>query len=253
MAVWSGDKLRERLPDLIDPFDESRIDCASYVLRVGSEIYVSPSSVKERKKSTIDRLQLAEDRVIPPGQFAFLITEEIVSVPTTALALISIKAKIKWLGLVNVSGFHVDPGYQGRLIFAVFNAGPSTIHLRQGDPCFLIWYLDLDRETSEARPAGSGYLQITADLVSRVSGEWKSFDMFESRMRKIESAQRVIYALLGVLVAFGASLLVMWIREDIDIRRAAADSSRPAVSAPAGPKSPIKPKAPQISRPGDSR
>ena len=49
---------------------------------------------------------------IPPGQFAFLLTEEVVSVPPDALAFISIRAKTKFRGLVNVSGFHVDPGYQ---------------------------------------------------------------------------------------------------------------------------------------------
>ena len=61
-----------------------------------------------------------------PGQFAFLLTDEIVEVPDSAMALISIKAKIKWRGLINVSGFHVDPGFKGRLIFSVYNAGPGA-------------------------------------------------------------------------------------------------------------------------------
>lgn len=54
---------------------------------------------------------------IPKGQFALLITEEIVKVPNNALAFISFKAKYKYKGLINVSGFHVDPGWYGKLTF----------------------------------------------------------------------------------------------------------------------------------------
>ena len=53
------------------------------------------------------------------------------------MAFISIKAKLKFRGLVNVSGFHIDPGYRGKIIFAVFNAGPQPILLRRGQPATL--------------------------------------------------------------------------------------------------------------------
>ena len=49
------------------------------------------------------------------------------------------------MGLVNVSGFHVDPGYKGRLKFAVYNAGGSDIKLTRGDAIFLIWFSELDK------------------------------------------------------------------------------------------------------------
>ncbi len=46
-------------------------------------------------------------------------------------------------------GLHVDPGFSGPLKFAVFNAGPSTICVKQGEESFLIWYADLDSEDTE--------------------------------------------------------------------------------------------------------
>jgi dCTP deaminase len=49
------------------------------------------------------------------------------------------------MGLINVSGFHVDPGFYGKLIYAVYNAGPSEIHLSRGTEMFLIWFADLDK------------------------------------------------------------------------------------------------------------
>jgi dCTP deaminase len=47
------------------------------------------------------------------------------------------KFKIKQRGLVNVSGFHVDPGYSGKLLFSVYNAGPRSIVLTRGEPVFV--------------------------------------------------------------------------------------------------------------------
>ncbi len=40
---WSGETLRERLKELIEPFDQNRVDCAAYTLSVGPEAYVSPT------------------------------------------------------------------------------------------------------------------------------------------------------------------------------------------------------------------
>ena len=91
----------------------------------------------------------AHDRVtIPAGQFAKLLIHETIEVPEDAVGLISIKSGIKMRGLVNLSGFHVDPGFRGKLLFAVFNAGTSDIILEQMEPTFLIWYVSLDQPTS---------------------------------------------------------------------------------------------------------
>jgi hypothetical protein len=123
---WSGETLSERLKPLIDPFTPGRVDCAAYTLAIGPEIYVSPNDQTADPTSvTVRKLTEGEAFTIPPGQFAFLLTEEVVSVPADALAFISIRAKTKFRGLVNVSGFHVDPGYRGQLTFAVFNAGQN--------------------------------------------------------------------------------------------------------------------------------
>jgi len=76
------------------------------------------------------RAQPGEQFVIPPGQFAYLLTEEVVRIPSSAMGFISLKFGVKGPGLINVSGFHVDPGYWGRLVFSVYNAGPSEARLQ---------------------------------------------------------------------------------------------------------------------------
>ena len=64
------------------------------------------------------------------------------------MAFISMKTGVKLQGLINVSGFHVDPGYEGKLLYSVFNASPSPIHLCEGDRLFKVWFCDLDRESA---------------------------------------------------------------------------------------------------------
>src|SRR4051794_24193557 len=178
MAFWSGETLLTRLPSLIHPFEPNKIDCAAYTLRVGSEVYISPSeSEQDANKITIRKLTDDEAFAIPSGQFAFLLTKEKIAVPNDSIAFISMKSGVKLRGLVNVSGFHVDPGYSGYLVFAVFNAGPKAVHLKQGEDCFLIWYAALDNPNStKVRPAGVSHSAISTDLVTKISGEVMSFD-----------------------------------------------------------------------------
>jgi dCTP deaminase len=85
------------------------------------------------------------------------------------MGFISIKATYKLKGLVNVSGFHVDPGWSGPLIFAVFNAGPAPVHLQRGLPLFLLWIADLD-EPSEKRKTKHGPDGIPPTAINNITG-----------------------------------------------------------------------------------
>src|SRR5438046_2720021 len=134
MTFWSGERLEAELPSLISDFSKDRIDCASYRLRLGGEAFVTRDDLLRGSPATplTDALEdhPPNDKVvIPPGQFAFLITEEIVRVPPSAMALISMRVSQKFKGLINVSGFHVDPGFSGKLLYSVYNAGPQPIFL----------------------------------------------------------------------------------------------------------------------------
>jgi dCTP deaminase len=182
MAFWSSQTLETRLKDLITSFRSDAIDCAAYTLRIGPELYVTPTAGLE-SPATHTKRQLGENEgfTIPAGQFAFLLTEEVIEVPVNAIAFISMKAKTKFRGLVNVSGFHVDPGWKGRLTFSVFNAGPSAIHLTRGMPLFLIWYADLDA-VSKLHKTGEGPRLLQSELINNITGELNSFESLQKRM-----------------------------------------------------------------------
>ncbi|MGB7443430.1 MAG: hypothetical protein WA919_20385 [Coleofasciculaceae cyanobacterium] len=204
MSFWSSQSLRSHLPSLIEPFDEDRIESASYELSLGKEVYISAlpdTPQKDRKKNFLNERDTV---AIPPGQFAFLLTFEKVSVPSDAIALISMKFKTKAKGLINVSGFHVDPGYKGHLIFAVYNAGPLNFHLECGQRLFSIWFADLD--AVDELPRQKGYDSINTELmnspdaVSSLPSLVKRLDDIEKKLESYSIKQAIIWAIVIAIV-----------------------------------------------------
>lgn len=183
---WGPDKLKSKLSERhTKDFCPDRIDGASYQLSIGDEIYVSPTAeATDPGTKSIARLRKEEAFTIPPGQFAFILTKEVVEVRLDEIAFISIRAKTKYRGLVNVSGFHVDPGFKGHLTFAVFNAGPVAVHLRQGQPIFLIWYADISDPVPESRDPGPW--QIQSEWISGVGGKLHSLASLASSVNEVE-------------------------------------------------------------------
>jgi dCTP deaminase len=168
MPFWSSQTLKVKIPaeQLVVPYVEARVVHSAYEMGVGSEAFVTSNSS--------DKTQIAADTkiVIPPGQFGLLVTRETVRIPANVIAFISIRAGIKFQGLVNVSGFHVDPGYHGQLKFAVYNAGSRTIVLDQDQRVFMIWFADLDKTDENPYPSRQPMqIAITADDVMRIQGD----------------------------------------------------------------------------------
>ena len=196
--------MTERLAGLVKPFDPARIVNCSYELSMGSEAYITGRD--SRTKIEISDLEQIN---IPPGQFAQLLTRETVEVPNDALGLISIKSGLKSRGLVNVSGFHVDSGYRGRLLFSVYNAGPNNIVLSQGSPAFLIWYSALDSSTSDLYNGKRANLQsISDDEVMRLQGDVFTPQALAVRIANVETHLKTIAWLGATILAAMISVLI---------------------------------------------
>lgn len=189
---WSNDKLKSELPRLIKRYNLKDVGQANYTLHIGNEVYITPNGDPSRlgkdRQIALEKNQYFE---IPPGQFAFLLTEEKVTIPKNALAFISVRARYKFQGLVNVSGFHVDPGFSGKLVFAVFNAGPSTVTLSQGEACFHIWFADLDDESDT--PVEPGYDRLPPKIISKLGDPVVSLSSLNS---KVISLEKMVFRLL---------------------------------------------------------
>jgi dCTP deaminase len=187
-GFWSSETLRVRLPSCIAPYDDAAVVNCSYEMKLGSQIYVTGEASRTRRD-----LRPSEQISIPPGQFAQLLTYERVSVPNDCLALISMKSGLKLRGLINVSGFHVDPGFTGHLLFSVYNAGPNEIVLSERSPAFLIWFSSLDAPTADLYSGSrNGLAAISDDDVMKLQGDVYTPQALASRVASIEGfGQRI--------------------------------------------------------------
>lgn len=202
MAFWCRDTLRAKQEQhgLITPFDEKRLTHSAYEMALGPEAFIT----SQEHKTKIS-LSAREQICIPSGQFALLITEERVYVPEDAIAFISIRTGKKSQGLVNVSGFHVDPGFRGRLKFSVYNAGSMDICLTQGESVFMIWYSDLDKPTSKPYVNSSAFDGITSEDVNKLRGYVSSPPELQRQLTQLRaeftSRSRLLLCLHSVLWA----------------------------------------------------
>ena len=192
--------------DVISPFDLTKIKNGSYELSLGGQVFqtgTTPRAVKNLAKK--------EKIYIDPGQFALLLTEEKVKIPDNKIAFISIKAGVKFNGLVNVSGFHVDPGFEGQLLFSVYNAGPSTIVLSQGTPYFPMWFAELN-ESQEYNGTHGGQNGIPDEPVKALSqGELASPNVLSKRIDEVKFLRtKIEWAMLVTIALLSALLVKVW-------------------------------------------
>lgn len=173
----------------------------SYDLCLGSEVYIT---------SELCPRILTEDEpyvTIKPGDFALLITLERLKLTPDVMAFISIRFRYKKQGLINISGFHVDPNYSGRIIFSVYNAGPHDIILKYTDPVFMIFFHEIE-ETRVEIEVREGYDCIPTEMISEIKGQSVTLAKNHQKIEKLEHAVRlyggigvaIIAALIGIIL-----------------------------------------------------
>ena len=213
MSFWSSEKIKETAAQcpLVEPYDEKSVEHCAYELGLGPEAFLT--SDDENKKTVLDE---GEQLVIPPGQFCLLLTEEKVFIPSNAIGLISIKAGVKFRGLVNVSGFHVDSGFQGKLKFSVYNAGSQNIVLQRKQRVFLLWFCDLDRATSDTyKGTRINQSEISTEDVMRMQGEIASPGQLKKEIDEVQTNVRVLNWMLGILGSIVVGFILLFLRGNI--------------------------------------
>ncbi|NMA31965.1 MAG: hypothetical protein GX941_09315 [Candidatus Methanofastidiosa archaeon] len=234
--ILSGEELLERIKE-DDIFRRNKNIWENFYgwhfdLRLGDEVFIT------RRDEPI-KLQDGKEFVsISPGEFALLITEEEIKMPADLMAFINVRFSYKQKGLINISGFHVDPCYEGKLIFSVFNAGPNDIILRKSEPVFMIFFSKLTDDISKFQDALSdeskedyflglvgntaylniknknlkkkGFTKIPSDMMLSIKGISVSLAENNSRIERLENSIKiygsiavgVIVALIGLILSF---------------------------------------------------
>jgi dCTP deaminase len=239
MAFLSSESLKKILSKLISNPNETNVKHGAYELSLGPEVFVTDEKYKTN-------LSIGQHINIPPGQFALLLTEEVVTVPDNMIAFISIKANIKFKGLVNVSGFHVDPGFKGRLKYSVYNAGSKDAVLSCGLPTFLIWFSYLDRKTKDVYNGKKmNQMSITPDDVINLKGEMASPSSLDKRLQKIEM---FISIAKGILITVIGGLFLWFLTIGIMKEQSASSLATPMPNSVTPTKIPLQNQIPEKSK-----
>lgn len=240
-GTWSSSIANDHL---VEPYDPASQKEASYQLAIGNEVYISSPETRSKKQILSDK---EPSFFIEPGQFAFLLTAETVNTPFDAIGFISIRAKYKFNGLVNISGFHVDPGYSGKLVFAVFNAGPVRIHLQKGQRIFLLWMASLDAPIRR-KEVRKGYYDIPPELITQISGDFTTAYQVKKQMDEIKDDVTQLKAFRLYLLTFITVMLVILapiIKDRIEVllsSKPVAPKSDNLTSSPVGQSAPNLPR-----------
>jgi dCTP deaminase len=133
------------------------------------------------------------------------------------------RSRYKFRGLINVSGFSVDPGYSGKLLFSVYNAGPSPVHLTEGERWFTIFFADLDRRSAFVRAPDNSHGGITSGQITAISADFLTLKGLDTRIDQARASSDERFnalerdnalirwasaAILGFLLTFAAKSCV---------------------------------------------
>lgn len=104
------------------------------------------------KAVNIDDCKDPADTRIEPGETVFLLTEEILSLPSNIKAELSSKRKLAHEGLIVLGGFCVDPGYEGPLVFGLHNISSRPFPLDKGKKLIAAQFYQLDESECQDLP-----------------------------------------------------------------------------------------------------
>ncbi len=128
-------------------FDESSLQAATYDVRAGRYGIIGGQG-KE--------LDLLDDTlVIDPGSYAGLVSFEKIKLPNNVMALIGAKRKFSYEGVILLTGSVVDPGYEGHLLFGLYNASTKKVVIPSRTKICSMLFIELDKEQKPVAPDSS--------------------------------------------------------------------------------------------------
>ena len=134
-------ELANSAPPLIDPFDEGKLEPASYDLRVGRH------AVTVTDRDDLPEVSSEHPLVIRPYAPAIIHTLEVVNMPLNVIGRLGVKSDLPRRGVHATLGLQVDPGFCGPLSVTLFNLSPTDVVLGYGESFVSIDFQRLEHET----------------------------------------------------------------------------------------------------------
>lgn len=227
MPYWTTQRWIAEQPTLNVVTDEAGVPLPPAELKLqhgACEFCLGPEYIIGEAEPKISKLAQLEMVTIRPGEIAMLMTEEVLRVPKNAIALISIRKKYKFQGLINVSGFHADPGFWGRIKYCVYNAGGQVIQIQRGSQVFSVWLSQLPEDESNPYNGDSnGQLHFEEEDARLMKAEplspkalVKRIDMLESDVKDLRTRVNFVdqwwFRMLATVIIFCVGYFIHYLK-----------------------------------------
>ncbi|MHB1527535.1 MAG: dCTP deaminase domain-containing protein [Candidatus Dormibacteria bacterium] len=148
--------------DFIVDGDADAVEGLKYDFTLGPKMlfgHRNPMDVSELPE--LERTQL----VVKPGELVYVMSQEQLNLPGNIKAELSPKRTISHLGIMVLGGFCVDPGYKGRLVFALYNLATIPFPLEVGRKLIAAQFYRLDPEEVPPPTRSKPIVTFPEDLV----------------------------------------------------------------------------------------
>lgn len=140
MTVLSDRDLKERLPEIIDPYDEECVQPSSYDVKLGDSFRVFHNytigavDLSDPPANLTTGIEIHDEGlIIHPGEFVLGVTKEVVTVPHDLTSRIEGKSSVGRLGLiVHATAGWIDPGFHGAVTLEMTNLLRVPIKVKPG-------------------------------------------------------------------------------------------------------------------------
>jgi len=128
--VISGKKLQEAIKnsEFLSGGDTANCDGIKYdfrlddcILKAKFGVPINCSSYPVEKKGT--------DLVVSPGEMVFVMSKETLNLPWNIFSQLSPRRKMTEFGIITLGGLAIDPGYNGKLLFGLYNVSSEDFKL----------------------------------------------------------------------------------------------------------------------------
>jgi deoxycytidine triphosphate deaminase len=107
-----------------DTFQPTSLEASSYDIRVGDKGILGGEGVEaDLRKGPME---------LSPGAYAGIISHEKLCLPASICGRIGSKRALAYEGIILLTGTVVDPGYEGHLLFGLYNASQKRVLIRAG-------------------------------------------------------------------------------------------------------------------------
>ena len=140
MAVLGRNEISNKIAGgeiIIDPFDESRIEPASYDCRIGDVL--AAGSGRHKWKD-------GDEFVLESNSWASVSSEEFFELPNNICASYGIRSGLARRGVIAFGGPQIDPGYKGKIFVSLYNPTLEPIILKHGQVIMSVIFYELSSE-----------------------------------------------------------------------------------------------------------